>query len=348
MSHIQRMEASMTMRVAAESRPAPGEAIEIAPGILWASIPLPFRLNHVNIWFLEEPDGWTAIDCGIDSDDVRAVWERLMHGPLGGRPLRRLLATHGHTDHVGLAGYLVERHGVPFVASLAEWLWARLRFAERDAVKPAAESFFARHGCSAEMIGEFRSHRGGIVSTMGPHPEAFVRMRDGEMLWLGGRQWRVIVGGGHSDEHCSLYCASDNLLIAGDQILPRISPVVGVYPTEPDADPLGDYLASLPRFAALPEDALVLPGHGLPFVGLHTRVDELQAHHAKRLDALGAMLDRPQSAAAAAAQLFARAVAEGHGRLALAETLAHLHRLVAQGRVVRHSDGAVITFARNA
>ena len=334
-----------SIRYLFEQHPMGAETIEVAPGILWARIPLPFRLNHVNVWLIRESDGWTIVDTGTSDNGARAVWDQLLAGPLSGAPIVRLIATHGHTDHVGLAGWLHDRSGgAPYLITLTEWLHAQLRVEEaRTPLGPYALKFMKRHGIDAETIQSFNDERIRTRTFMEPLPEEFVRLRDGETVRFGGRKWQVLVCGGHAAAHASFWCAEENILIAGDQVLSKISPMIGVFPNEPLANPLAEYLASLDRFRHLPADALVLPSHGLPFHGLRVRVEELAYHHDLRLTALLDLMEGPRDAMDLARGLFAKAVAEGQGRHAFAETLAHAHYLVATGAAQRvtGSDGCI-------
>ncbi|QCK85435.1 MBL fold metallo-hydrolase [Phreatobacter aquaticus] len=314
--------------------PAAGEVVEITEGLHWARMPLPFVLNHVNVWFLPETAGWTAVDAGVESPDMRALWQRLVKGPLG-RPLVKLVATHGHTDHIGLAGHLVDRFDMPFASTLVEWLSAKLRYADQQQPhRPHVQRFLAQNGCHPDLIKRLADDRAMFAKALGPQPSEIERLIDGRTLRMGGRDWQVMTAGGHAEEHASFYSAESRVLIAGDQILSHITPVIGIFPGEPKADPLGDYLVSLERFRTLPEDTLVLPSHGTPFRGLHRRLDALRDHHAGRLDMLRAGVDRPMSGYEAAHVLFPRAMAAGHAFLAVAETLAHLRRLEVDGSFV--------------
>jgi glyoxylase-like metal-dependent hydrolase (beta-lactamase superfamily II) len=328
--------------------PAPGAAIEVADGVLWARMSLPVRLNHVNVWLIEEPDGWSVVDCGLDSSETREAWDKLAAGALRGRPVRRLIATHGHVDHIGLAGWFAKRFDVPFHATRSAWLWARITADARD--KPtSAESihFLNSHGCDPAHIDAYTKRRGPLQKLFGEPPLSFHRLKDGDEFKTGSRTWAVMTADGHADEHASFHCADYGTLIAGDQVLQRISPVVGVFAGEPFCDPLTDYLDSLERFGKLDGKALVLPSHGLPFTGLHPRVAQLQRHHQQRLDKAIQTLDRPMTGTEVSQVLFARAVEGGEWYLALAETLAHLHRLETEGLVTRAMDEkGVIRFAR--
>ena len=324
----------------------PGEVRPVAPNILRIRVPLPFRLDHVNCWILEDGDGWAVVDCGIASADVAAMWTALAVGPLADRPIRRLIATHGHTDHVGFAGTFVDMFSTSFEASLTEWMAPRLRRLEGEpGARRALHAFLASHGCGEALIAAYEEDKLRVTRFLGPQPGALRRLRDGDVVDIGGRGWTVMVGEGHADEHVSFFCAEARVLIAGDQVLPGISPVIIVGPGEPDANPLGGYLRSLKTFERLPADTLVLPSHGEPFVGLHARLTNLADHHASRLDDLERMLDAPRTASDASALLFARAVKEGAGRLALAETLAHLHLLTRRSRAERHEVDGVFLFS---
>lgn len=331
-----------SIRYLYENHPEGAQTFEVAPDILWARVPLPFRLNHVNVWLIRDADGWTLIDTGTANDIARGVWQELLAGVLSGAPIVRLIATHGHTDHVGLAGWLHEiADEAPYHISLIEWQSARLRLDEAKAPVPrSAMRFLGAHGCDPDSILGFAEDRRTANAWLEPLPDQIQRINEGTRLTFGGRQWTAMICGGHAAAHVSLWCESDNILIAGDQILSKITPMIGVNPHEPEADPLTDYLDSLSRFRALPADALVLPSHGLPFHGLRIRADELAHHHEVRLAELERMIATPQTAMRLAHGLFPKAVAGGHARHAFSETLAHAHHLVTRGRAVRRDvDG---------
>ena len=324
-----------------EHHPKGTEVIEVADGILWARVPLPYRLNHVNCWLIRERDGWTLIDTGTANQDARTIWETLLKGVLSGAPIVRLIATHGHTDHVGLAGWLSEISGAaPYHITLVEWLSATLRIEEsQQPIRPENMRFLLAHGCDPDTIQGFADERKRQNAQMVPLPPAIHRLRNGQRLTFGGRLWDVMICGGHAAEHASFWCAEEKLLIAGDQVLSKISPMIGVFPGEPESDPLTEYLASLDCFRALPADAYVLPSHGLPFTGLHTRVEELAHHHGLRLNELERLMAKPATAMVLARGLFPKPVAEGQSRHAFAETLAHANHLLSHGRAARSTDG---------
>jgi glyoxylase-like metal-dependent hydrolase (beta-lactamase superfamily II) len=313
-----------------------GHIREVVPGLHWLRLPLPFALNHVNCWLLEDVGGgWSVVDTGANKAETVEIWTRVLPTTLGAG-VNRLVGTHGHPDHIGLAGWIVEQTGAEYVSTLAEWLSPQVWRAEGlEPMRAEIEAFYRNHGCPEATLDSMRAARADGTFRNYPMPPQFTRIRDGQTIAFGGRSWTVLVNGGHADEHASFYCAEDKILIAGDQILSRISPVVGVFSSQPLSDPLTDYLTSLDRLRTLPADTLVLPSHGLPFHGLHTRVDELKAHHAKRLVQLGDLFTTPKTGFDLAKGLFERAMGEGQTVLALAETLAHAHRLMSEGRATR-------------
>ncbi len=335
-----------------DAPPDAGKVRQLLPGLKWFRVPLPFVLNHVNCWLLDDGgrgDTVTLIDTGADKPQTRALWDDVLSGTLEGRKISRLICTHGHPDHIGLAGWLCDKLDVPLHMTLAEWLAPQVWMHEgQRAMSPATRAFFADHGLSDAAIKKIHAARETTPPHTSPLPTSFVRMRDNEVVTFGGQKWKVLVNGGHADEHASFYCKQTNVLIAGDQILSRISPVVGVFPSQPLAEPLSDYLASLKRLRKLPADTIVLPSHGLPFRGLHTRIDQLAHHHADRLDALSGHMKMPANTFELAHGLFAKAMAtEGQTVMAMAETLAHAHHLVAtkRARKIVADDGA-ITFQK--
>lgn len=330
------------------SFPESGQIIDVATDIGWMRLPLPLHLNHVNIWILDDGDGWTLIDCGANTPDTRQLWESAIAGPLASKPVHRMVATHGHIDHVGFAGPLNDLLGNPeFRMTRVEWLSASLRAAERSEAESEAASrrFFRAHGFPQDEVDSV-SQRAFSLDLLRPLPP-FVRMIQGETLRMGGRDWEVMIAGGHAPEHASFYCRDSRILIVGDQILSPITPVIAVFPQEPDADPLGDYLASLPVFRALPEDTLVLPSHGVPFTGLHARIDVLRQHHETRLVRTCEAAGAGATAYEVALAYFPKAMKDGRRRLAFAETLAHLRYAANAGMLRSWRDGATIYFGQS-
>ncbi len=331
--------------------PGPGQTMEVAPGLHWLRMPLPYKLDHINLWLIEDGDGWVLVDTCIQSNRGKAIWRGLFAekriGRAQGRPVARLICTHFHPDHMGLAGWLAQELETELWASRAEWLFGRMLWldAEGQGQKDIARHY-AHHGLDAARTAEIASRGNTYRMVVGEPPRAYRRLRHGDTLSIGGRAWRVIVGLGHAPEQACLHCAELGVLIAGDQILPRITPNIGVWATEPLADPLADYLSSLDRFRPLAEETLVLPSHGYPFTGLHLRLDQLAAHHEERLDALAAALDsRGKTAVEMLPVLFRYELDTFQIGFAIGETLAHLACLEGRGRARRTTSDGVARFA---
>lgn len=321
-------------------KPEPGEAIEVAAGVHWVRLPLPFKLDHVNIWLLDDGAGWTVVDTGLASEVNRDAWARLRRGVMAGRPITRIVVTHFHPDHVGLAGWLCAEDEAPLHMTRTEWLTARLLVADQgEAMTEMRLDYFRRAGCGADHLDYVRGLGAAYANRVTPPPCRYERLVDGQVLEVGGRRWAVVVGQGHSPEHACLFAPDARILIAGDQVLPRISPNVGVPPDSPDGDPLAGFLATLQRLRGLPEDTFVLPSHDTPFHGLHPRLAALAAHHAARLDSLAAECRAPRTAMELARVLFERPLDAHQMGFAIGETLAHLNHLRRQGRVRRETDG---------
>ena len=320
---------------AAGEAPSQG-VVEVAPGVLRVTMPLPFALDHVHLWLLEDPDGWTLVDTGIQDQATRACWERLEAEVLGGRPVPRILCTHHHPDHLGLAGWLAARWGAEIWCLRTEWLMARTATLEPpgEAVAETAR-FYRRAGVPAELVDRLALQARAYPGLVSPLPSAYRCLRDGEELRAAGATWRVVVGRGHAPEHACLLARERSLLIAGDQVLPEISPNVSVWPYEPEAEPLSDFLETMAALRRLPEDLLVLPSHGPPFRGLRRRLGELEQHHRERLDETLAACDEPRTAWELMQRLFPPGLDRHQISFALGESLAHLHHLLARERVSR-------------
>jgi glyoxylase-like metal-dependent hydrolase (beta-lactamase superfamily II) len=332
-----------------EQLPAAGAAMEVAPGVHWLRMGLPFALDHINLWLLadeaQQGPAWSIVDCGVDNAATRANWEAVFARHCGKAPVTRVLATHCHPDHVGLADWLCARWQAPLAMTAAEYAFARLMAASLPGADgTAAVAHFQLHGLTDQaMIAQLQGRKSYYPNLVPALPHAYQRLQDGDMVRIGGRQWRVITGFGHSPEHVALYCKQLGVLISGDMILPRISTNVSVFAIEPQANPLRAFLVSLSKFADLPEDTLVLPSHGRPFRGLHTRIAQLRAHHLSRLaDVLDACA-APQSAADIVPMMFERALDAHQLSFALGEALAHLHLLWFEGKLQRQTgtDGII-------
>ena len=317
--------------------PKPGEAIEVRPGVLWARFPLPFRLDHVNVYLIEDGEGFALIDAGIDDPPSRSAWEALFAGPLRGRRLTRVIATHFHPDHVGLAGWLCERFDLKLAMSETEYLISlNIRLDPQGLRSEPYRSFYRSHGLTEESTELLLGNGLHYLRMVSAPPRTFLRLIADDRLQIGRREFQVMTGAGHSPEQVMLYSKEDNFILCGDQVLAKISPNVSVEAMDPEGDPLGAYLRSLRTLKRkLPEDVLVLPGHNLPFVGLRTRADELIAHHEARCMAiLEACKPGAKTVAELVPVIFGRPIDDPHQLVfAFSEALAHVNILIRSGRL---------------
>jgi glyoxylase-like metal-dependent hydrolase (beta-lactamase superfamily II) len=330
--------------------PEEGAAREVAEGVLWLRLPLPMALDHVNVFALDDTlhggDGWTLIDSGLSSGRSRAIWEALLDGPLAGKPVARVLVTHHHPDHVGLAGWFQELRGAETVTTRTAWLFARmLQLDAQDRPTDETVAFWRGAGMPEEILaGRMRERPFNFADTVWPLPAGFTALAEGDTIRLAGRLWDVRLGAGHAPDHVTLWSRDDALVLGGDQLLPSISPNLGVYPTEPLADPVGEWLAACARLAAhAKEDQLVLPGHKLPYTGLPARLVQLAENHHGALARLREWLAAgPRTAHECFRPIFGREIGAAQYGLALAEAVGHLNHLLATGsaRRERRADGA--------
>ena len=319
--------------------PAPGAAIEVAPGILWVRMPLPFALDHINLWLLAEDDGWTLVDCGLGNAATRDLWTTHFGTTMRGLPLRRIVATHCHPDHLGNAAWLAARFACRVQMTLGEFLAAHALIDARAAHSADATlALFRAHGMCADDVAAL-ARRGNHYASLVPEaPASFDRIIPGEMVTAGGTAWNTIFGYGHSSEHVALASAARGVLISGDMLLPRISTNVSVWPSDPDGDPLGRFLTSIAAFLPLSADTLVLPSHGLPFRGVALRVAQLTAHHDARLAELETAIraaPTPVTATQMIPVLFRRELDLQQRFFAIGEAVAHLNHLWRGGRIRR-------------
>jgi glyoxylase-like metal-dependent hydrolase (beta-lactamase superfamily II) len=317
--------------------PDPGAVRLVAPGVLWARFALPFRLNHVNVYLIEDQGGWMAVDTGIALDDTKAAWNALLEGPLRDRALTGIVATHFHPDHVGLVGWLTERFGIPLYMPRTEFLTC---LAINHRAFAANRPFYKEHGLPDDATERVTTGGHGYLRLVTGLPTQFHRLVMGRTLAIGGRRFEILTGGGHAPEQAMLYCAEDNIFLSADQVLTKISPNISVQPMEPEADPLGEYLASLAHLReVIPHDALVLPGHHVPFTGLHARVGELAAHHAERCGLIAeACRVEPRTATDLVPTVFPRLMDPHQMGFAFSEVVAHVNYMRNRGELVQFRD----------
>ncbi len=323
-----------------------GQAVEVADGVLWLRLPLPMKLDHVNVYALDDGDGWTLVDTGMSTKRSRALWTDMLKGPLKGRPVKRVVVTHHHPDHMGLAGWFQKEHDATLVTTRTAWLFSRMLSLDEQE-RPTEETLqhWRRAGMRADIYEARLNDRPmNFSDVVYPMPLGFERVSEGDQITFGGRNWDVRIGNGHSPEHATFWSRDDNLVLAGDQLLPSISSNLGVYATEPMADPVHDWFETCQRFSEVAhDDHLVLGGHKLPFQGLPVRLRQLIDNHHGALKRLREELKEPKSAAECFGVLFKRSIGEAEYGLALVEAIAHVNHLYLAGQVtrtLREKDGA--------
>jgi glyoxylase-like metal-dependent hydrolase (beta-lactamase superfamily II) len=325
-----------------------GQTLEIAQGIYWIRMALPFALDHINLWLLKDQingtDGWTIVDCCLDNPQARSQWGEVFASSLQGLPVLRVVVTHMHPDHLGLAHWLCAHWQVPLWISATDYHTAKNLISNAPGHEGLqAIEFFKSHGLTDESVHDALRDRTLQFGHMVPAlPKQFVRLYDGLQFNIGGQVWHCISGYGHAPEHMALHCPAQNILISGDMVLPRISSNISVYDNEPEANPLQMFLDSLQKFVHLPADCLVLPSHGKPFTGMHQRISQLMLHHTERLaDIMKVCPPEGVTAYQMLAVLFKRQMDAHQTTFALGESLAHLHYLWFSGAMSRHrgSDG---------
>ena len=314
-----------SVRYVFDRTPETGVGLEVAPGVYWLRMPLPFALDHINLWLLDDGEGWVIVDTGIASDEVKRAWRQLFGGLMANRSVTRVISTHFHPDHFGLAGWLTEQLGAPLLMTRTEWLTGSLLYDDVNGnVSREQVSLFKRHGLDRGRLDALDRRGNSYRRLLSAPPGHFERISDCDVLRIGGSDWTVKVGRGHAPEHACLYCAEKSLLISGDQVLPRISPNISLSAVEPKANPLAEFLESLDKLRELPADTLVLPSHDFPFQGLRERIDALHRHHEDRLQRLVSFCDVPRTAAETLDILFRRALDTHEIMFAMGESLSHL------------------------
>jgi glyoxylase-like metal-dependent hydrolase (beta-lactamase superfamily II) len=323
-----------------EKVPEVGQVVEVAPGVVWMRLPLPMMLNHINVWGIEDENGWAIVDTGMQTEANLSAWRQIFANATEKRPLTRIFVTHMHPDHVGIAGWLTRKFKCRLWMTRLEYLNCRVLAADSGRQAPEdALAFYRRAGWSDGAIENYQARFGNFGKYIHALPESYRRIKDGEVIQIGQHSWRVIVGTGHSPEHACLYCEALKLLISGDQVLPRISSNVSVHPTEPDANPMQEWLESLAKLKReVPDDVLVLPSHNECFRGLHARLDYLALAQVRTLERLRQSLKQPKRVVDVFTTLFGRSIDESDAgllNLATGESLACLNYLLHQGTVTR-------------
>ena len=322
-----------------------GSRLQVADGVFWIRMPLPMALDHINLWLLEDGNGWTLVDTGLYTRLSENIWSKFLEESLDQRPINRIIVTHFHPDHVGMAGWLIERTKAEFWMPRTEWLYARLLTCDNsEQFVDSTIEYYRRAGGDPDYL-ERLKEKGpmfpGIVSDV---PLTIRRIVDNEIITIGSENWKIVVGNGHSPEHACLLSESLSIFICGDLVLPRISPHIGVYADAQDNNPLDDYLNTLQNLHSIPNNVMVLPSHNEPYRGLHQRLDSLSIHHARRLGQFLSACEKPSTATEIARQVFKKHLDSSQLGLAVAETIAHLNYLMFNKKIKRESDKQGVYF----
>ena len=326
----------MSIRYEFSIRPEYGDITRVEDGIDWLRMPLPFALSHINLWTLRDGDGIAIVDTGINSSRSRDIWR----ATIAGRPLTRVFVTHLHPDHVGCAGWLCDEYDAGLWMPREEYLLCRILVADTGREAPdAGVRFYQTAGFPGDALARYQEMFGMFGKFVAPLPESYRRLTDRMSVTIDGSDWEVVVGRGHSPEHACLFNAERNVVISGDQLLPKISSNVSVYPTEPHANPLSDWIESLSAMKhRLPEDVLVLPAHGSPFRGAHERLDALIDEHMTGLSKLLDLCAEPRRAVDVFPALFKANISASNLIMATGESVAHLNYLLAEGELSTETD----------
>lgn len=334
---------SPLLRFITDSAPEAGSVTEVADGVFWLRFSLPMSgLNHINLWALKDGDEWVVVDTGIANRESKDIWKDHFENLMGGRPVSRVIVTHLHPDHCGLAGWISRKFGAPLLMTRGEYFLCRLMAADTGKVAPQEGiHFYQKAGYNDEQIELYKARFGGFGKAIAPMPNSYDRIQDGEKLIINGKEWFVVVGSGHSPEHACLWCPELSICLSGDQILPNISSNVSVWPTQPEGNPLQNWIDSCGKLIdTLPGDTLICPAHGIPFHGAHRRLQKLIDHHEKALDRLHDHCRTPKLSTEVYPVLFRRTINDGNRIMAVGESIAHLNCLLKRGHMSRRLNDA--------
>ena len=329
--------------------PGTGEALDVAPGVKWLRMPLGGALQFINVWAIADGEGWCVVDTGMQTRDTAQAWRTAFKEGLEGKPITRVIVTHQHPDHIGLAGWMTRKFDCRLWMTRLEYLQCRMLVADTGREAPEdGINFYKAAGWDEDALENYRTRFGGFGKAIYQLPDSYRRVNDGEEFLIGAHTWRIVTGCGHSPDHACLYCPELKLLISGDQVLPRISSNVSVFPTEPEADPLTDWMVSCAKVKReVPDEVLVLPAHNDPFHGLHARLDHLIAGHERSLGRLQALLTKaPKRAVDVFGALFARPIGPDLLGMATGEGLAHINCLIERGQAVAEADADGVIWYR--
>ena len=328
---------SLVNYIKGDELPSATTPIEISEGILWFRFPMPIALDHINIYLLEDNDGWVLIDTGMADPVSIETWEIILKKYTAKRPIIRIIGTHFHPDHVGLAGWLLDRIDAEFWMSQIEWLSARQAYLDAEEVSLVnMRKFYDLAGLGTSEKNLYYEIGNDYREMVSPIPSVYKRIEKETIFLIGGRTWQPIFGSGHSPDHVTLYNKKDQIVLGGDMLLPRITPIIAVWWQEPDGNPLDGYLKFLEGIEVATEETIVLPAHDLPYKGLLTRIKDLIQHHQNRLEITFECCSETVTASCIMKALFRRDLDAFQTRFAIGETIAHINYLLHKKEISRH------------
>lgn len=303
-------------------------------GVYRLAIPLPGALSmeHINTWIVDEGDSWSLVDCGYDFSPARQAWQGLERTLFAKKPVNRIVVTHHHVDHSGLAGWLSNRYGAAIYMAEAEFN-ARCQVFLRQGLWSREEGidFFERAGLTAV---EYETVANWLEFNIQGFDRPIGRYRtlDGlDHLSIGEHAWQVITVRGHSPAHTCLYCENLGVLVAGDNLLPSLAAFVGIEPGDSLAfDPLGRFLSDVKQLKELPADTLVLPAHGAPFIGLHNKLEQVEQHYRALLEKVLCACAEPSTVMAITRRFFPERIIQKNPFFTVAKVAAVVNHLLAQ------------------
>lgn len=327
---------------------ADGSMVEVADGLLWLRMPMPMSLDHINVYLLEDDDGWFILDTGLHTEETRELWLKIVAQHCNNKAIKGVICTHFHYDHSGLASWLMQTFNVPLYMTHGEFFTLKsFSGAFENLGNDHQLDFYHRAGMPKNEVMRVidACRKDPFVQYC---PPAYSRIREGDVFTIGQRRWKIVIGEGHSPEHACLYCEEDKIILAGDQLLPHISSNILVNEFEPQGQQLANWFRSLERIQTLDPQTLVLPAHGPIFRQMHLRAQQLVDHHVETLDKLRKFVSEKAEFTAYQAMkcLFNRKLSAFDSMMALGETLAHLNWLEANNEFLcqRDNDSGIYTY----
>ncbi len=315
--------------------------VEVSPNIFQVRVPIPFPLRNVQCYLVRETDGWTMVDTGLNYPAALEAWDGAFRAlRMKPRDIRRIVLTHTHPDHFGLAGHFQRLADAPVYALNEEIEIIPREWPPEEIAIPLLSRFFRHHGAPDQVLGRVAGRSREVIEMTNPLP-VLVPLHEGEDIRIGGQPYRVIWVPGHADGHLVLYRRSDGLMFIGDHVLMKITPNIALWP-QLEFNPLQKYLASLDKISQF-KTQIALPGHRAIVHDVPARVAEIKQHHQVRLHETLVAAGKGNNGYQVARALFPHLVTADDIRLGMIEALSHLEYLTQAGKLER-LEGAVMRY----